>query len=90
MRGESVSQLTGIRRQVHADLLEAVAHHPLRTFVAAELPTHEPFALSNATGDGPHQQVWHIDSHGLRKCREFRCIMPNLGRIAISVQRQDL
>lgn len=66
MGWEFVSELAGVRRQVHADLLEVLAHHSPGAFIAAVLPAHEPLPLIHAATDGPRQQVLHIAGNWLR------------------------
>ena len=85
MGRESVPQLTSIRSQIYADLLEIVAHCPARPFVAAELRAHQPLSLSHAACDGPHQQVRDVDGHRLRECRELGCVVPDLCGVAVGI-----
>lgn len=66
MRWEPVLQLTGVRRQVHADLLEIIHHDAPRSLIAAILSAQQPLPLVHAARDCPHQQVGHINGHRLR------------------------
>lgn len=65
MRREAITQLARIRRQVERHLLELIHHHPARALVAAKLAVCELLALSHAADNGPHEQIRHIDGHGL-------------------------
>ncbi len=91
MRRESVSELTGIRRQVEDNLLELIHHHPARALVAAKLSTvGELLTLAHAADDGPHEQVGHIDGHRLRQRRELGGVRADLAGVATGFQWQDL
>jgi hypothetical protein len=55
MRWESVSQLTGVRRQIQRHLLQLIHHQSSCAFIAAELAACELLSLANAANNGPHQ-----------------------------------
>lgn len=90
VRRESVLELTGVRRQVHADLLEIINHDPPRALVAAVLPAHKPLPLVHAARDCPHQQVRHVDGHRLRQPCKLGRVVSDRARISARVQWEDL
>ncbi len=87
VRRESVSQLTCVRRQVHAYLLELHRQHARRRLVAAELAVQEPLPLLRAAYDGPHQKVRHVNGHRLREAGELGRVIPDSTWIALCVER---
>lgn len=87
---QPVPQLTGIRRQIDAHLLELVDHEAGGRLVAAELAPHEALALAGAADDGPQEQVRHVDGDGLRQAREARRVRPDHARVAARRQGEDL
>jgi hypothetical protein len=65
MRRESISHLTGIRRQIHINLRHLRTHHLSRALIATELVAAESGALSIAACNGPEDEVRNIECYGL-------------------------
>lgn len=86
---ESVSQLTCVRGQVNAHLLETFNQHASRRLVTTELTMRQPLPLLGAADNGPHQQVGHVDGHRLRQAGEPGRVAADHGWIAVSIEWQD-
>ena len=85
MRRQPVPQLTRISSQINSDLLQPRQHLARGTGIADELAGKQPLALPRAADDGPHDEVGHVDGHGLGQARKLGCIGPDLGRVAHAV-----
>lgn len=85
MRREPVPQLAGVRRQIEGHLPELINHGPPRALVPTELPVDQALALAHAGDDGPHEEVRHVDGHGLRKGRELGGVGSDDACVAASV-----